>query len=267
LELYTLAIAFALGAIIGSFLNVVIYRYPREESVAFPASHCPSCNAAIKPYDNVPILSYIWLRGRCRSCRTPFSARYPLVELANALFYVAILQRTGLRLLFLPVAAIVSMTIVLIFIDAEIQILPDVITLPGIAIGIAMSALENPSVHADLLLAKSLKYSLLGAAAGALLIALLIAAYWLLRGIEGMGWGDAKMMAMIGAVLGAYALPGVLFLASLAGAVVGIPVAMRRKEGMQAALPFGIFLGLATLGLLFFGPTLIEWWVRRVLLS
>ncbi|HWW61052.1 MAG TPA: prepilin peptidase, partial [Thermoanaerobaculia bacterium] len=118
--------SFVLGAIIGSFLNVVIHRYPREESVVFPPSHCGACNAHIEPYDNVPILSYLWLRGRCRSCRAPFSARYPLVELANALFYLAIYLRTGPQWSFLPLAAIVSMTIVLIFIDLEIQILPDV---------------------------------------------------------------------------------------------------------------------------------------------
>src|SRR6476469_7697612 len=101
--------AFALGAIVGSFLNVVIHRYPREESIVFPASHCTNCNTPIKAYDNVPILSYLWLRGRCRACREPFSIRYPLVELANALFYVAIFQRTGSPTLFLVIAAIVSM--------------------------------------------------------------------------------------------------------------------------------------------------------------
>src|SRR5713226_6892285 len=126
--------AFSIGAIVGSFLNVVIHRYPREESIVFPASHCPHCNTRIKPYDNVPVVSWIWLLGRCRTCREPISLRYPLVELANALFYLAIEQRTGPTLAFLPVAAIVSMITVLIYIDLEIQILPDVIDLPGIVI-------------------------------------------------------------------------------------------------------------------------------------
>jgi len=150
--------AFALGAIIGSFLNVVIHRYPREESIVFPASHCPNCNAPIKAYDNIPILSYVWLRGRCRACHQPFSIRYPLVELANALFYLAIFQRTGLSPLFIIVAAVVSMILVLIYIDAEIQILPDVIDIPGIAIGIGIGALMQLGLGyaPDLMLSQSL---------------------------------------------------------------------------------------------------------------
>ena len=133
--------AFAIGAVVGSFLNVVIHRYPRDESIVFPASHCPKCNAPIRAYDNIPILSYIVLAGRCRSCRAPISPRYPLVELANALFYLAVFQRTGVALAFIPIAAIVSMTIILIFVDAEIQILPNVITYPGIVVGFVIGAL------------------------------------------------------------------------------------------------------------------------------
>src|SRR5688572_13625783 len=105
---------FAIGAILGSFLNVVIHRYPREESIVFPPSRCPHCGTQIKPYDNVPVLAWLWLRGKCRACRAPIDARYPLVELANALFYVAVFQRTGLSWGFIPIAALVSMTIVLI---------------------------------------------------------------------------------------------------------------------------------------------------------
>src|SRR5215212_8644857 len=117
MSLFFSAAAFALGAIIGSFLNVVIHRYPRGESIVMPPSHCPNCNTQIRPYDNIPVLSWLLLLGRCRACREPISARYPLVELANALFYLAIFQRTGLTVGFLPVATLVSMTIVLIYID------------------------------------------------------------------------------------------------------------------------------------------------------
>src|SRR5436190_16726583 len=131
--------AFAMGAIVGSFLNVVIHRYPREESIVFPASHCPNCNTNIRWFDNIPILSYLALGARCRTCKVPISPRYPLIELANALFYLAIFQRTGPSLIFLPLAAIVSMTIVLIFIDLEIQILPDVIDVPGVFIGVLIA--------------------------------------------------------------------------------------------------------------------------------
>ena len=266
MELVLLAATFAFGAIIGSFLNVVIHRYPREESIVFPASHCSSCNAAIAAYDNFPILSYLWLRGRCRKCGAAFSIRYPLVELANGLFYVAVFQRAGLSALLIPLLAFVSMTIVLIFIDAEIQILPDVITYPAIILGVVIGALQDSDEHIDLLLSDTWKESLVGAVAGAGLLALLILAYWLLRRVEGMGWGDVKMMAMIGAVMGPFAIPAVLLIASVAGALIGVPIALRQKEGMQTALPFGVFLGLATLALLFFGPTLFESWVSLVLL-
>jgi leader peptidase (prepilin peptidase)/N-methyltransferase len=133
--------AFALGAIVGSFLNVVIHRYPREESIVFPGSHCPNCNAPIHWFDNIPVLSYIVLLARCRNCKVRISPRYPLVELANALFYLAIFLNTGPTVGFVLLAAIVSMTLTLIYIDAEIQILPDVIDLPGIIIGIAIGAI------------------------------------------------------------------------------------------------------------------------------
>lgn len=257
--------AFAFGAIVGSFLNVVIHRYPREESIVFPSSRCPHCQAPIRPYDNVPVLSYLWLRGRCRDCRQPISIRYPLVELANALFYVAVIQRTGLSLLFLPIAAIVSMIIVLIYIDADIQILPDAITIPGIAIGLVLSFIPASDLAPFLTLATSWRDSLLGAGFGAGLLSALILAYWLIRRVEGMGWGDVKMMALIGAILGFASVPAVLLLASVAGALIGVPLALRHEKGMQFALPFGVFLGFATLAVLFFGHTLFELWVRFVL--
>jgi leader peptidase (prepilin peptidase) / N-methyltransferase len=258
--------AFAFGAIVGSFLNVVIHRYPREESIVFPPSRCPHCKAPIRPYDNVPILSYLWLRGRCRDCRAPISIRYPLVELANALFYVAVIQRTGLSFLFFPIATIVSMIIVLIYVDAEIQILPDVVTIPAIAIGLALSLIPASNLAPYLLLATSWQDSLLGAAVGAGLLTALILGYWLIRRVEGMGWGDVKMMAMIGALLGFAGVPAVMLLASVAGAMIGVPLALRHEKGMQVALPFGVFLGFATIAVLFFGHTLFALWVRFVLL-
>jgi leader peptidase (prepilin peptidase)/N-methyltransferase len=252
--------AFALGAIVGSFLNVVIHRYPREESIVFPASHCPNCNTPIKAYDNIPILSYLWLGARCRACREPISIRYPLVELANALFYVAVLQRTGLSLLFIPVAAIVSMTIVLIYIDAEIQILPDVIDLPGIVIGIGMAALARDAGVTGLLLAPSLLDSVAGAIGGASVLLAIALAYRLVRKIEGMGLGDVKMMGMLGAIFGWEPLFPLLVLASVLGAFAGGIVAMKSAKGMRAAVPFGVFLGIAALVALFFGSTLWSWY-------
>ena len=253
--------AFALGAIVGSFLNVVIHRYPLEESIVFPASHCPHCKAPIRWYDNIPVLSYAVLRAHCRACRMPISARYPLVELANALFYLALFQHTGPTIGFPLLAAIVSMTIALIFIDAEIQILPDVIDLPGIVIGIAIGALALGNSYPSLVLSSSLVDALLGALFGASVLLAIIGIYWLVRRVEGMGQGDVKMLAMIGATLGWRAIPGVLLLASVAGALIGVPIALRSGRGMQLPLPFGVFLGLAALAVLFFGPTLSSWYL------
>ena len=250
--------AFALGAVVGSFLNVVIHRYPRGESIVFPGSHCPHCNAAIRWYDNLPIISFVILRARCRACHAPIAARYVLVELANALFYLAIFLRTGPTIVFVLVAAIVSMIIALIYIDADIQILPDVIDLPGVAIGIAIGALGAGAVTPDLMLSATLIDSIAGAVLGAAVLLTIALTYRLVRKVEGMGLGDVKMMAMLGAVVGWEPLFGLLVLASVAGAIVGGFVAWRSGAGMQAALPFGVFLGLAALAIVFFGPTLLE---------
>jgi len=253
------------GAIVGSFLNVVIHRYPREESIVFPPSHCPHCDAAIKWYDNVPLLSFAVLLGRCRACREPISMRYPLVELANALFYLAIFLHTGPQVAFFFLAAVVSMLIVLIYIDAEIQILPDVIDIPGIAVGLAIGALGLASSAPMLMLSESWLDSLIGAAAGAAIVATIIGAYWLVRRIEGMGWGDSKMLAMIGALVGWRAVLGVLLVGSITGALIGVPVALRSREGMQLAVPFGVFLGFGALVVLFFGHTLSGWYLSLML--
>ncbi|HVR44584.1 MAG TPA: prepilin peptidase [Thermoanaerobaculia bacterium] len=251
---------FALGAIIGSFLNVVIHRFPREESIVFPPSRCPRCGARIRPWDNVPIVSWLILLGRCRDCRSPIAVRYPLVELANGLFWLAAWLHLGLTLSALLVALAVSMTIALIFIDAEIQILPDVIDLPGIAVGLGIGWLGAGLARPHLVLSSSLLDSILGAAFGAGLLLAVALAYRLIRGIEGMGLGDVKMIAMIGAVCGWAAVLPVIFLASVVGAVIGIAIALRKDEGLRFALPFGVFLGLAFLGVLFFGRVIQEWY-------
>ena len=257
--------AFAAGAIVGSFLNVIIHRYPREESVVFPASHCPACGTPIRWYDNIPIVSFIALRARCRACRAPISWRYPLVELTNALFYLAIFLHTGATIGFLLISAAVSITIALIYIDAEIQILPDVLDLPGLAIGVAIGALASGNLYPSLILSVSSLDSVLGAAFGAAVLIAIIGVYWLVRRAEGMGQGDVKMLAMIGAVLGWRAIPAVLLLASISGTLVGVPLALRSGRGMQLPLPFGVFLGIAFLAVLFFGPTLSAWYLSLML--
>jgi len=226
-----------------------------------------SCGTAIRTRDNIPVLSYLVLRGRCRSCGAHIPVRYPLVELANALFYLAIFQRTGVSPLFILVAATVSMILVLIYIDAEIQILPDVVDIPGIVIGAGIGALIQFRIGyaPDLMLSQSLIDSLAGALIGASVLFSIALAYRLVRKIEGMGLGDVKMIAMLGAVLGWEPLFPLLVVASVIGAVVGGVVAANSDKGMQAAVPFGVFLGLAALVMLFFGPTLWSWYLALLL--
>ncbi|HEY4640421.1 MAG TPA: prepilin peptidase [Thermoanaerobaculia bacterium] len=257
--------AFGIGAIVGSFLNVVIHRYPREESIVFPGSHCPQCDVAIRWYDNIPIVSFALLRGRCRACGAGIAWRYPLVELANALFYLAVYLRTGPTVAFVIVAAIISMTIALIYIDADIQILPDVIDLPGIAIGIGAGALGVGILNPSLMLAESLFDSLLGALLGAAIPLAIIATYWLIRHVEGMGLGDVKLLAMIGAVVGWRAVPAVLLLGAISATIIAVPAVLRSKQGMQLPIPFGVFLGLGFLAVLFFGHTLSGWYLSLML--
>ena len=257
--------AFAIGAIIGSFLNVVIHRFPRGESIVFPPSRCTSCGHRIRPWHNLPIFGWLILGGRCADCREPISARYPLVELANALLYLAIYQRTGLSVTFFPLAAIASMTLALIFIDLDFQFLPDVINYPAIILGLAMAWAGTAQVVPGLLLAETLLESAAGAAIGSGVLLAISMIYLLVRRVEGMGAGDVKMLAWIGAVSGWKALFPLMLIASISGSIVGIVVAMKSEKRMQVAIPFGVFLGIAFLVVLFFGPTISAWYVALLL--
>jgi leader peptidase (prepilin peptidase) / N-methyltransferase len=261
-----------IGAIIGSFLNVVIHRVPREESVAFPASHCPSCGTAIRPYDNLPVVSWAVLRGRCRSCRAPISARYPAVELlTGALFALVYLLHSGLTLSLPFDLAFVAAVVALVFIDAEHMILPNVITYPGFALALVARAVVpnlygvasfgDGQVPAWLL---SVGGALLGAAVGG---GFLWVVGWLwerARGVEAMGLGDVKMMFMVGAFLGWPLTLLTIFVGVLSGSAAGVAAMARRGErDMQMLLPFGIFLGLGSLVSLLFGTQLIDWYVAK----
>src|SRR5215207_9968734 len=272
--LFVLCAVGALGAVIGSFLNVVIHRVPREESIAFPASHCPSCNTAIKPYDNVPVLSWLALRGRCRACRAPISPRYPAVEaLTAALFALTFWLHSGLSLSLPFDLVFVAALVALVFIDAEHMILPDVITLPGVAFalvarvvvpnlyGVGFVAAEVPQLPPWAL-------SLIGAVLGALVGGgFLWVVGWLwerLRGVEAMGLGDVKMMFMVGAFLGWPLTVLTIFFGVLTGSIAGVAAMARRGErDMQMLLPFGIFLGLGSLVSLLFGTSIIDWYVGK----
>ena len=262
----------ALGAIIGSFLNVVIHRVPREESVAFPASRCPSCGTAIRPYDNIPVVSWAVLRGRCRSCRAPISARYPGVELLTvALLALTYLLHSGLTLSLPFDLAFVAAVVALVFIDAEHMILPNVITYPGFALALlaravvpnlyGVASFGDGQVPAWLL---SLGGAVLGALVGGGFLWLVGWVWERLRGVEAMGLGDVKMMLMVGAFLGWPLTLLTIFVGVLTGSVAGVAAMARRGErDMQMLLPFGIFLGLGSLVSLLFGAQIIDWYVAK----
>ena len=268
------------GAIIGSVLNVVIHRLPLDESIVFPNSRCPSCGAVISFYDNVPVLSYLALRGRCRSCKTWISPRYPAVEILTALIFVAIAWRDGLTPVLPFDLAFVSALVALIFIDAEHMILPNAITYPGIAFSIiARLALPylmgrpyfddleplSRGLLADLpLWAASIISAGIGALVGGGSLWLMGWLWEKLRGIEAMGLGDVKMMFMIGGYLGWRLTIFTIFMGVLSGSIIGIAVMLRQgKRDMQMMLPFGIFLGIGAIASLLVGSHVVEWYAGQ----
>jgi len=230
-------ILFALGLVVGSFLNVCIYRLPREESIAWPASHCTTCNRTLRWYENVPVFSWVFLRGRCATCKSRISARYPIVELiTGALFlggYFAfgLTPLLGVRLLF------ACAMVVLFAIDLEHQILPNEITLTGIVIGFLCSLALPPGWIS----------SLIGILIGGLFPFLIAEAYLRIRGHEGMGMGDFKMLAMVGAFLGWPLVWVTLIVSCILGIVIGGSVLLVSRRGMGTRIPFGTFIAVAAL--------------------
>lgn len=280
---WSVACAFTatLGAIIGSFLNVVIHRLPREESIVFPNSRCPACAMPIRAYDNIPIISWLALRGRCRACRAPISARYPLVEALTALLYAAVFWRDGLSFALPFDLAFVTALIALIFIDAEQMILPNAITYPGIVFALlarislpylvgAQVFDDLPSLSSDIFAglpvwAASLGSAAIGAIAGGGSLWLMGWLWQRVRGVEAMGLGDVKMMFMVGAYMGWRLTVVTIFLAAVSGSVIGILMMLRRGEkDMQMLLPFGIFLGIGSILALLFGTHIVTWYAARL---
>ncbi|HEX9078550.1 MAG TPA: A24 family peptidase [Desulfuromonadaceae bacterium] len=251
LHLYFSIIAFVFGAVVGSFLNVCICRMPRDESVVSPPSHCPQCGYRIRWYDNVPLVSYLMLAGKCRGCGAPISLRYPLVELLNALLTLALFLRFGPSLTFLVLFLFCSALVVVTFIDMEHQIIPDEISLPGIVIGFICSFFLP-------------WHSWLGSLSGILLgggsLLLVAWGYHRLTGKEGMGGGDIKLLAMMGAFLGWKAVPFIIFTGSLVGSVVGIAMMLFQKKDARLAIPFGPYLAFGAVLYIFYGRTLIQWY-------
>jgi len=253
-------VLFVFGAVIGSFLNVCIYRIPRNQSIIWPASRCTSCSNPINFYDNVPIFSYFLLRGRCRSCKAKISGRYPLVEALNAFFYLLVFWRYGLAWSSAIYFVFCSALIVITFIDYDFQIIPDRITLPGIPIGLVAGSfiLPDPFLRATSL---GLIASVIGAAAGFSFFYLV--AFLSLRILkkEGMGGGDIKLMAMVGAFLGWKAVLLTTFLGSLFGALIGVGLMVFRGREKGSLIPFGPFLATGALISLFFGQEILIWYL------
>jgi leader peptidase (prepilin peptidase) / N-methyltransferase len=242
---------FLFGLVIGSFLNVVIHRLPRGESVAFPGSHCPACGAPIRAYDNVPVVSWLLLRGRCRACRAPISVRYPVIELTNGILWIGVFLRAPGWADFATGAFLCSACIALLAIDAEFRILPDRITLTGIVVGIALSFFSHMRTPLS---------AIGGAALGAGGLFLLAFLWEKLRGVEAMGMGDVKMLGMVGALLGAPSVVVTVLIASVTGSLVGLALILVRRGSLQTALPFGVFLALGAIAAFFWGPALVDFY-------
>lgn len=247
LSLFLLVVAGLVGLAAGSFLNVCIHRLPRGESVVRPSSHCPSCRRPLSWFENVPLASWLALRGRCRTCAARISPLYPLVEALTGALFVALYLVYGAVPLFVVRAAFASMLVALFFIDLRHQILPNVITLPGLVAGLALSVFLPPGWRS----------ALAGALFGGVFPFLIAAAYLRLRGREGMGMGDFKMLAMAGAFLGWPLIYLVLLLACVLGVVVGGGFLLVRGRGLGDRIPFGTFIATAALIAVFAGPQML----------
>ena len=240
----------SLGLIVGSFLNVCIHRLPRRESVNWPGSHCTACNRPLSWYENIPVVSWLVLRGRCRTCRARVSVMYPLVELITGVLFVAGYLIYGWTPLLAVRLAFACAMVVLFAIDLRHHLLPNVITVPGIVVGFLLSLVLPPGWKA----------SLIGLIAGGGVLFAIAEGYYRLRGIEGLGMGDVKMLAMIGAFLGWKLMLVTLILASFAGSLIGVGIIALGRGGMKAALPFGTFLAVGALTAAVVGDPLVEWY-------
>jgi leader peptidase (prepilin peptidase)/N-methyltransferase len=249
----TLSIVFALafGLALGSFLNVCIYRLPLKKSIVRPPSSCPQCGARIRFYDNLPVISYIVLLGRCRHCRALISPRYPLVEIITGFLSVALFIQFGLSPTYIFLFFFSAALIAIAFIDLQHKIIPDVISLPGILLGVAFSFFPAAGI--------SPLDALIGVVGGGGFLFLVGTVFEKVTGREGMGGGDVKLLAMIGAWMGWRALPYIILISSLTGAVIGGVSLVISRQGVRSRIPFGPFLALGALLFLFFGNDMMLW--------
>ncbi len=246
-------LALLLGLCLGSFYNVCVHRYLTGQSIISPGSHCPQCAHPLSWWENVPLLSYIILLGRCRSCKTHISLRYPALEIVSGLWALALALKFGADWIWILYLAFGGILLVLSFIDLESYLLPDFLTLPGA--GAAFCC-------AWLLPHLSWQNSLLGAVLGAGFFWLLQRIYQLLKGMQGLGSGDIKLMLLLGALLGWQALPLVIFLAALSGLIISLLyLRYSQNEGLQTAIPFGPFLSLGAMLYILFGTEIMRWYL------
>ncbi len=251
--MYLASLSFLLGAIVGSFLNVCVYRLPEGQSIVSPGSRCPSCLRAIRWYQNIPILSYLLLRGRCAECGARISWRYPFVEALTGLTFLLVFVTFELSWVTPVYWVFGSVLIAITFIDLDHQIIPDLISLPGIVVGFLAASFLVPWI--------SWLDSLLGIMLGGGSLYLVAVVYEFLTKKEGMGGGDVKLLAMIGAFLGWQSVLPIIFLSSLFGSLVGVPLMLIRRSDTKLAIPFGPFLALGALIYLLWGRYLIEWYL------
>lgn len=242
---------FVLGAVTGSFLNVCIHRMPRDESIIRPSSYCPACRNPVRPIDNIPIVSFLLLGGKCRHCREPISWRYPVVEFLNAMGYVLLLWKFGPTALTLVYALLYSALLVVTFIDLAHQIIPNEITLPGIVVGM---------IAASFILPQGFWSSFIGFLLGGGLFYLIADLSHRILKQEGMGGGDIKLIAMIGAFLGWQSVLLTIFIGALLGSLVGLFLILVSGKGRKYPIPFGPFLSLGALASLFWGSEILWWY-------
>ena len=261
------------GLVIGSFLNVCIVRIPGGKSIVMPASACPKCGAAIRPWDNIPVASWLLLGGKCRACKAPISWMYPVVELLTGGLFLGCYLAFGLTTEALKWAVFSALLVVLVFTDMRERILPNAITYSGFAAGLLLSLVTKPSDGVALWIANrifafpppapviSLADALLGAAFGSGLLWLVAEAYFRLRGREGMGLGDVKMMLMAGAFLGLKRTLLTILAGSVLGSLLGLTFMLAKRKDSDYELPFGTFLGMAAALVMFFGTPLVNWYL------
>jgi len=251
-SLITFFAAALAGLCIGSFLNVVIYRLPKGQSIIFPGSACPHCGHTVRWGDNLPLLGWVRLKGRCRDCQEPFGFQYPLVELLGGTASVAVLYKFGLTLTGGVYFIFLCLLIIITFIDLKYQIIPDRITLPAM-----VSALFAAPFLANF----SLIQALIGLVAGGGLLWSIALLYSRLTGVEGIGGGDIKLMGLVGALTGWQGSLFTLFSGAVMGAAVGVALLLAKGKNMRTAIPFGPFLAASAATYLFFGKEIINWYV------